>query len=265
MTDTPWHLKNYKESLVSKNRIIPAVERIAMKHKLESTRDTQHLHPSEICKKSWCPRSSWYTIKGYNKEERRFSFQTLNVFEEGHSIHRKWQTWMEEAGILEASEVEIFNEEYRLMGHSDGIIKDKKGRAIVEIKSVGAGTVRYEDYDLWSSTESTDDLWKKIHKPFYSHLRQINLYMYCTGIHDGILLYEWKATQEVKEFHVKFQPSLIEDILSSCKSVIRGLESGIPPMRPVWIEDSTNWACKNCPYKNTCWKEDDDEITADTE
>lgn len=265
MSVTPWHLKNYKESLSSRNRIIPAVEKVAIKQQLESTRDTQHLHPSEICKKSWCPRSSWYTIKGYAKEEKRYSFQTLNVFEEGHSIHRKWQNWMQEAGILESSEVAIYNDEHLLMGHADGIINDKKGKAVVEIKSIGAGTIRYEGYDLWSSTESPDDMWKKIHKPFYSHLRQINLYMYCTGIHVGILLYEWKATQEVKEFHVRYQPSLIEDILFSCKNVIRGLESGIPPMRPSWIENSTNLVCKTCPFKGACWKEDDDKITTGTQ
>jgi CRISPR/Cas system-associated exonuclease Cas4 (RecB family) len=257
MTDTPWHLKNYKETLSSKHRIIPAVEKVAIKQQLESTRDTEHLHPSEICKKSWCPRSSWYTIKGYERVDKRLTFQTLNVFEEGHLIHRKWQSWMKEAGILESAEVPIYDPEHLLMGHADAIINDKKGRALVEIKSVGAGTIRYEDYDLWESCGTPEDAWKKVHKPFYSHLRQLNLYMYCTGIHDGIILYEWKATQEVKEFHVKHQPELIADILSSCKVVIRSLESGIPPMRPSWMEDSSNSVCKYCPYKNVCWKDND--------
>ena len=257
--ETPWHLKNYKQSLTSKYRLIPVAEEQLMREQLESTRDTEHLHPSEICKRDWCNRSSWYTIKGYEKADRSLSFQTLNIFAEGHAIHAKWQKWLTDAGVLEAVEVPILDEEFRLMGHADGIINDSKGRAILEIKSVGAGTIRMEDFELYQSASSPDDMWKKVRKPFNTHLRQVNLYMHCLGIHDAVFLYEWKATQEVKEFSVKFQPELIEDILSGCKNVIRGLESGVPPMRPTWVEDSTSKTCKNCPYKKVCWKEDNNE------
>lgn len=255
--ETPWHLKNYKQALTSRHRLIPVVEEFLMREQLASTRDTQHLHPSEICKRDWCQRASWYTIKGYEKkEERALSFQTLNIFAEGHNIHGKWQAWLYDSGILEAPEVPIFDEEHRIMGHADGIINDSKGRAVLEIKSVGAGTVRMEDFELFQSASSPDEMWKKIRKPFMTHLRQVNLYMYCLGIHDAIVLYEWKATQDVKEFAIKFQPELIEDILAGCRSVIRSLESGIPPMRPAWVEDSTSKTCKQCPYKGVCWKDD---------
>lgn len=257
MTDIPWHLANYKNSLSSTQRILPVVEKFLIKEQIESTRDTAHLHPSEICKRDWCPRSSWYTIKGYPKQDEKLTFQKLLIFAEGHNIHDKWQTWLSDAGILEQSEVSIVNEEYRILGHADGIIKDKKGRAVLEIKSVGAGTIRMEDYELFKGAETPEAAWKKVRQPFYSHLRQLNLYMYCLGIHDGIFIYEWKATQEVKEFSVKFQPHLIEDILSGCKSVVRGLESGIPPMRPTIAESSSSKICKSCPYVKVCWKEDD--------
>lgn len=264
--ETPWHLKNYKNLITSKGRIVPVVEKELLKEQLNSTRDTLHLHPSEICKKDWCPRSSWYTIKGYDKSEKSLSFQTLNIFAEGHAIHDKWQTWLENAGVLEQREVAIFNEENRLMGHADGIINDSKGRAILEIKSVGIGTIRMENYDLWkkySNKEITiDEAWKQVRQPFPTHLRQLNLYMYCLGIHEGVFIYEWKPNQDVKEFSVKFQPELIESTLSGCNSVIRGLESGIPPMRPAWVEDSTSATCKNCLYKKVCWKDDDTDITS---
>lgn len=257
--DTPWHLKNYKQTLNSKHRLIPVVEEHLMRQQLGSTRDTTHLHPSEICKKDWCPRSSWYTIKGYEKKGESFTFQRLNIFAEGHSIHEKWQNWLTDAGVLDKAEVPIYNEEYRLMGHADGIINDSKGKAILEIKSVGVGTIRMEDYDLFSNSATPDEMWKKVRKPFMTHLRQVNLYMYCLGIHDAVFIYEWKATQEVKEFAVKFQPELIEGILAGCNNVIRSLDSGIPPMRPTWVEDSSSKTCKQCPYKDVCWKEDIDE------
>lgn len=256
MTDTPWYLKNYKNALTSKGRLLPVVEKFLIKEQLESTRDTLHLHPSEICKRDWCPRSSWYTIRGYERQDKPLSFQTLNIFAEGHAIHAKWQTWLTESGVLEKAEVPIYDEEHRIMGHADGIINDAKGKAILEIKSVGAGTIRMEDFELFSNSSTPDEMWKKVRKPFMTHLRQLNLYMYCLGIHEGVFIYEWKATQDVKEFSVKFQPELIEDILTSCRLVVRALESGIPPMRPAWIENSSNKACKSCPYSGVCWKED---------
>jgi len=262
MTDTPWHLQNYKKALTSKGRIVPVAEKYLMQQQLDSTRDTKHLHPSEICKRDWCPRSSWYTIKGYEKVERPLSFQTLNIFEEGHAIHNKWQTWLTNAGVLETVELPIFNDEFMLLGHADGVINDKKGRAILEIKSVGAGTIRVEDPDLFSNSATPDEMWKKVRQPFMTHLRQVNLYMFATDIHEAVFIYEWKATQDVKEFSVKYQPHLIESILSGCKAVIRGLESGIPPMRPSWIEDSSSRVCKSCPYRNVCWKEDDEPSTS---
>ena len=107
--ETPWHLKNYKQSLTSKYRLIPVAEEQLMREQLESTRDTEHLHPSEICKRDWCNRSSWYTIKGYEKADRALSFQTLNIFAEGHAIHAKWQKWLTDAGVLEAVEVTVID------------------------------------------------------------------------------------------------------------------------------------------------------------
>lgn len=260
MTDPiPWHLKTYKQSLTSKYRLIPAVERVLIEEQASSTRDTLHLHPSEICKKDWCHRASWYTINGYAKENESFTFQRLNIFAEGHAIHAKWQDWLHRAKVLEQAEVPIKDEKHRIIGHADGIINDHKGRAILEIKSIGAGTVRMEDYELFESSTNPDDMWKKIRKPFQSHLRQANLYMHCTGINDAVLLYEWKATQEVKEFSVKFQPELIEGILAGCQMVIRSLEQGIPPMRPMWVDSPSHKTCKVCPYKKVCWKDDDDD------
>lgn len=255
----PWHLKNYKNILSSSGRLIPVVERLLIKEQVNSTRDTDHLHPSEICKRDWCPRSSWYTIRGYQKEQESFTFQKLNIFAEGHSIHEKWQNWLTEAGVLEQAEVPIYNDEYLIMGHADGIINDSKGKAVLEIKSVGAGTIRMEDYELLKNAETPDAAWKKVRQPFPSHLRQLNLYMFCLNIHDGVVIYEWKATQEVKEFSVRYQPELIEDILSGCKSVIRSLESGIPPMRPTLAESSHSRVCKYCPHAKVCWKDDYDE------
>lgn len=282
----PWNLKDFKNSLISRGRLIPLIENLLIRKRAESTRDTEHIHPSDISKKNWCPRSTWYQIKGYTKEES-YNFQRMNVFAEGHAIHAKWQNWINELGILYGTwkcsntscshkwvatspkncpscnalqplyiEIPLHNDEHLILGHADGCVDDGKNpKYLIEIKSVGVGTIRYENAELVKD-KTPEAAWKAIRVPFASHVRQSLLYMYCTGIHEMLIIYEWKATQETKEFTLKYQPELIEPLLIGCKSVIKGLSSGIPPMRPPLASSSSCYFCKSCPYNKVCWKND---------
>jgi CRISPR/Cas system-associated exonuclease Cas4 (RecB family) len=185
------------------------------------------------------------------------TFQKLNVFKMGHDIHDKWQKWMDDAGILEQAEVPLFSEEYHITGHADGIIKDSNGRAVVEIKSIGAGTIRMEDptlHGLVNTKEITiDEAWNRIRKPFATHLRQLYLYMHILGIEKGVVLYEWKANQAVKEFQVSYQPEPVQDILDNCIKVKEAVSKNEVTPRPEWATE-THRVCKKCPYFNTCWQ-----------
>ena len=290
MPNENWHLEEFKKSLTSKGTLIPLVQEHLLRSKLEANkkRDTLHLHPSEVSKRNWCPRSSWFTIKGYEGIPEKLGFQRLNVFAEGHAIHEKWQNWLYEIGVLygkwscqacshswddlspkscpvcqstlrpEYREVPVENERYRILGHADGQVQTEKDTFLIEIKSVGVGTVRYENYDLFKECEGKpDDMWRKIRQPFPSHVRQAMLYMYCTGVHKMVFIYEWKPTQDVKEFVVQFQQELVDPILKSCDLVLKGLESGLPPMRPAWVTGPEDTICKTCQHKKTCWRDNE--------
>lgn len=285
----------YKKLLTMDGRILPTVAMQILKDRdaKESTRDTDHIHPSDLAKRDWCPRANWYTIKKHPKDPEDFSFQRLNVFAEGHYIHAKWQDWLNNAGVLEGlwqcksdicnhkweavspekcpscgtpkpiyREVPISNEEHHILGHADGIVNDKKGRTLIEIKSIGMGTLRFEAIDLYKQYQkgelTLDGMWKKVRQPFPSHIKQGLLYMYCTGIHQMTFLYEWKPTQEVKEFVVGFTPELVQPMLDNCKRLMTALEGDVPPMRPMWAEEPTCNGCKFCPYKKTCWRLEDE-------
>jgi hypothetical protein len=288
MSETPWYLQDYKKSMRSKGRLIPLVETQLMKANKERNlkRDTQHLHPSELSKKDWCGRAAVYKITGAASSEESFAFGRLNVFEEGHAIHHKWQTWLWKAGVLSGSwecrnchhywsalapttcpdcasddlvyrEVPISNDELRIIGHADGEVVDSEGRALIEIKSVGLGTVRFEKptmfADYSNGTLTLDGLWKNIKTPFASHIRQGNLYMHCTGVHTIVFIYEWKPTQEVKEFVLKYNPQVVEPLIENCKSVIQALDEGTVPERPEWAINNKCRGCQYCPYKKVCW------------
>jgi rubrerythrin len=288
MSDTPWNLQDYKKAMRDRGRVIPLVEEVAKAEAAAKNgkRDTKHLHPSELAKKDWCSRAAVYKITGVEGGTDSTAFSTLNIFAEGNAIHEKWQTWLWKAGVLSGdwtcedcrnrwsavapdtcpgcggsrirySEVPIHNDEHRILGHADGTIVDKQGTALIEIKSVGVGTVRFEKPSLFmdysKGVVSLDEMWKAIKTPFASHVRQGNLYMYCTGIHTIVFIYEWKPTQATKEFVVKYNSDIVDPILENCKSVIAHLDASTIPDRPEWAESSSSSGCKFCSYKKECW------------
>lgn len=290
MTGSKSDMHNYKKLLTMDGKLLPtlAIQMLKNQEERDAVRDKDHLHPSEICKRDWCPRASWYSLKKYPKPADSYSFQRLNVFLEGHSIHAKWQKLMWQAGVLEGSwgcktcdhtwwdispktcascssthieykEVSVVNHEHMIIGHADGIFTNKKQRSLIEIKSVGMGTIRFEAPDLFreysSENLSPDKVWSKIRQPFASHIRQGMLYMYCTGIESLIFIYEWKPSQEVKEFSISYMPELVQPILDNCSNVVAALKGDIPVHRPAWAEEPSCFSCKNCPYNSVCWKE----------
>lgn len=294
MGDTSaWYLKNYKDTLTKQGRVLPKVELSLVKKSVErnSHRDTQHLHPSEISKRYWCHRASVYQITDVPKSAESFSFHRLNIFEEGHEIHSKWQHWLWDAGLLcgrfrciscgyswysqapdtcqqcgkgkhflQYREVPLRDDEHRLIGHADGEINDERGKALIEVKSIGIGTVRFEKpslYDDYSNKRiSIDDVWKNIKAPFPSHIRQGQIYMHCRKIDSIVFIYEWKPSQQVKEFEVKAMPEMVQPILDGCKTVMQHLDSGTIPNRPEWATSRSCAGCKMCPYKEVCYAND---------
>lgn len=288
MTDQPWYMKNYKELMKQKGRLLPLVhkELLSETHNKNQMRDTQHLHPSDLSKKDFCPRASWYKITGHEAQPDNYSFSRLNIFEEGNAIHRKWQAWLHKAGVLCGvwkcddcqaiwnakspekcincssqrllyREVPLRDDSYRILGHADGEIEDDKGRALIEIKSVGVGTVRWDHPALYRAYEdktiTLDEMWDNIKRPFASHLRQGHIYMHCRKIDTIIFIYEWKPTQQVKEFEVKFQQEIMAPMLETCRLILDHLESNSVPTRPEWAVNKSCNGCKYCPYREVCW------------
>ena len=293
MTDDAWKVEAMKATIKSKSKLIPMIHPMLLEeydHKSRD-RDTEHFHPSEICKRDWCVRQSAYRMMGYQETnpERPKPFKTLNIFEEGNRIHRKWQGWLRQAGVLRGQwycpecdnvwygeaecpecksllavyqEVPIYDEEHHIIGHADGHLQLEE-EYLLEIKSVGIGTFRYENFPLfnrYAQREITaDQMWNEVNRPFLSHLKQGSLYMHCTGIKKMVFIYEWKASQDIKEFLVSHQPEVVSDTLTTCKAGLREIGKGNIPPRPDWIDTKDHTACKYCTYRSICWSNKDDE------
>lgn len=292
MTDqTPWYLKNYEQQFKAKkeNRLLSKIEAVLVEELAnDSYVPSGNIRPSEMAANEWCPRQTYYRLTEEPvSDQESFSMRRENIFEEGHYIHAKWQNWMWKAGglvgvfrckkcghgwmdksptncpscsstMLAYKEVPLYSEEYRIKARADGEWEDDQGRALVELKSVGLGTIRWDAPLLYAAYEKgevdLDGLWKRIKRPLLAHRKQINLYLWLRKLENAIVIYEWKPTQAVKEFHLTYDEELVLPMLGGAKSVIDALADAIPPKRPEQATGKGCSMCRYCPYKTTCWK-----------
>ena len=90
--------------------------------------------PSQI---GMCIRARYYVREGYPSE--RISAKTERIFNNGTYVHERIQKDLKSCGILLMDEVPVFDDEYLIQGHTDGIItlgNDELG--ILEIKSINS-------------------------------------------------------------------------------------------------------------------------------
>lgn len=286
-------LQRLKDTYRDKGIILPPLSRHVMKSLEAAGPDlTQdYMHPSEMSKSDWCPRHDYYRLLGTPSEkssQRNPSFRMENIFAEGHAIHGKYQRWLWEMGVLSGDwrchncthrwgaqspkecqfcrskdisyiEVPLRHSQYRVEGHADGAVIDLEGyTGLIEIKSIGIRTLAFEAprlYHLYEQGMSADDIWFKINRPFATHLRQGQLYLWMSqpAYSQIVFIYESKFHQQTKEFLVTYNKKLIEPILEDAREVSHALKSGIPPHRPPWAESHASKICTSCPYKRTCW------------
>lgn len=251
-----------------------------------STRRQDIIHPSETSHGDWCPRSTYYRIKTCREAqnpflkppERGVGVQLLNIFDEGHYIHDKWQKRLRDMGDLWGNwscmgcqtvfndqlypghcpycdsiniqylEVPLHFKPFLISGHADGAIPRLK--SLIEIKSVGPGTARIEAPEIYeANTEgqmiNLQSLWKDIKEPFPSHVRQGQLYLALCNLMELdftqiIFIYEAKFNQGAKEFVVKYDPAFSQRILENCMRIAQALEGNEPvPLCPTGT-------CKDC-------------------
>lgn len=258
-----------------------------------STRRQDIIHPSEMAKTGWCPLSTYLRIKACREAENPFlkpkesyGVQLLNIFDEGHYIHDKWQRRLWDMGELwgqwycemcqgtfNATSPEFciashcraekkflkYNEiglraleTFLIAGHADGGVP--KHNALIEIKSVGTGTVRIanpELYKKYSEGQKVDlpGLWKGIEEPFPDHVNQGQLYLAICELmgleFDKIVfLYESKFNQGAKEFVVAYDPKHTDPLFESARRIKRALDGLTDP------PECPHNGCNDCEGKD---------------
>lgn len=250
-----------------------------------STRRQDIIHPSETSKSDWCPLATYSRIRAcreasdpFLKPPESYGVQLLNIFDEGHYIHDKWQKRLRDMGdlwgnwscdfcrtlfrsqlypqtcpycdstLLTYQEVPLRMDTHLISGHADGAIP--RLSALIEIKSVGTGTARIEAPEIFKKNSegqsiNLQGLWRDIIEPFPAHIRQGQLYLalcdYMGLPFDNIIfLYESKFNQGAKEFQIKYDPKISAPIIASAREISNALDGLIdPPKCP-------NGSCKDC-------------------
>jgi CRISPR/Cas system-associated exonuclease Cas4 (RecB family) len=260
-------------------RLLGEVERYILTRPRDTSRRQDVLHPSELVKSDFCPRAAYLRLLGYSFKEDRPNMRLQSIFDEGHAIHAKWQGYLSDMGVLfgmwrtgrlqpmwgisgdmnlhsaKYLEVPLHDDSLRIAGHADGWVKGLGEDFFIEIKSIGTGTIRFEQPALLKSGDLFS-AWREIRRPFPTHVRQGQLYLTLAHrmVEKGLLesapgeivfLYELKADQSVKEFVVAYDPFLAKDALDDAYDIVAAIDALVEP--DCRFPDS----CKSCALVET--------------
>lgn len=269
-------LRTWLDTGKAPSRLLTPIERHLLARPADD-RPTNVLHPSEIIAADWCHRESYHLLRGSDAKPERLGLRINSIFEEGHLIHAKWQGWLREMGFLYGVwecfncgwsdwavsppwcvactsrrnlhylEVPLFSAKHRIAGHADGWVQGLGEDCLIEIKSIGLGTVRMEAPGLLSKADGDlDKLWGSIHRPFAKHLRQGQIYLALAKLRYGdqapgemVFLYEYKPTQASKEFVVSYNRDVSDPLLEAALDIVWAVKHDTEP--------PCNIAPKGCP------------------
>lgn len=167
------------------------------------------LHASAIIGSygTFCLRQQVLSLFYKMQQGEQIPVKLKRIFEEGNAIHEKWQRMFIRGGYSDYSKLDISQmcEMYDLSFTPDIIctIPDENGEPeelVCEIKSVN--TFQFQKMTSHASAR-----------------KQLQLYMYLTGIHKGFVLCEDKNTQDIKVYYYDFDISEIEEIISRLEQV----------------------------------------------
>lgn len=275
-------LKKFLDVRDKGTRVIGSVERYLLSQPSDTSRATDVIHPSEMAKADWCHRAQYHMLQGREAPPSKYktSMKQILTFAEGHRIHARWQGWIGNMGNLygvwwcdncgfrswgtgplcpscndervEYCEVPLEYEPLRIKGHADGWLKGFGADLLMEIKSVGEGTFRWEAPDLcYKHDGDIKKMWAALDAPFYTHIMQVQIYLKLIelmGLKDApqeaVFIYENKATQEVKEFIVHKSGFGIDPLFDAAAAIVAAVDNGTPP--PCNIDPVAG--CYKCNY-----------------
>ena len=273
-------LKAFLNTSKRETRLMGALERHVLSKPFDN-RDMSYIHPSDIIKEDWCALAQYHAVTGnYTETRDKTTARLASIFAEGHTIHAKWQDWFKEMGVLygkwedstgtswavskdihksvQYKEVPLRSDKHMMRGHADGWIKGLGDDCLIEIKSIGSGTLRFEaPAILQQANGDIEQAWKQVKTPFRMHQLQGQVYLHLCHlmVEEGLLevapkeivfIYELKANQDYKEFVVQYNPEFTQEIFDKALDVAWAVDNNRPPVCSI----NAIKGCERCaPFK----------------
>lgn len=204
------------------------------------------LHASALIKgdKDFCLRQQVLSLMYRQLQGEQLPVGLMKIFEEGNAIHEKWQRLFIRGGYSKASDLDVtqFNKKYRISFTPDIICRIPEfydGKMIGELKSVNTHQFR-----------------KMARHP--SAWKQLQWYMYLSGIHKGFVLSEDKNTQETKIEIYDYDVNVVSQFIDRAEEIKfrykKAMKEHKMVKRPVDATSPDCKRCKQCALVNACWK-----------
>ena len=202
------------------------------------------LHPSTI---GMCERRIVFDMIMVPKDEP--SDQLMEIFDNGHAMHEKYQRKFREMGILVKEEMPI--EKGNITGHVDAHVR------IYTFLSPGGDDMLIE---LKSAAEYSFKWMKEKNTPKAEHRAQLQFYMHLSGVHKGIIFVENKDNQDRWEYQMEYDPEHGQRLEAKANRCIENAKQRKLPPIPKGYTPSC-YKCSLCDYNFYChagnYKKDD--------
>lgn len=190
-----------------------------------------------------CPRYWYYAFTGAEFIEQTTA-QGLANMQNGSAAHDRIQKVIGGLQRETEFEVEVAYEDPPIRGFVDALI-DWDGETV-------AGEIKTAKEEIYAIRQSSM-------KPSSNHLLQLLIYMKILKLSQGVFIYENKNNQElclipirVSERYIK----IIDELFEWLREVRAAYESKQLPNR---VATKSTPMCKNCPVRNTCWENKQDD------
>lgn len=194
------------------------------------------IHPSSLmgCARTFCYKfldapvsRSWGGITELSRTER--------IFSNGDYFHLRMQVLMVRMGLCNVRDIEVGFSQGDEEGTADAIIRLDGVKGVVDFKSAN-------EYAFNAVRESSPD---------YKYEMQLRIYMEKFGVKFGIILYENKNTQHMKEV-VLLRNKMKEDELRDRRDYLRHYIRRWK-LAPREGKTKTTIPCSRCDYRALCY------------
>lgn len=207
------------------------------------------LHASALIKgeKDFCIREQVLALMYKQLQGEQLSVDLLRIFEEGNAIHEKWQRLFIRAGYSEPHELDLTrtNKKYRINYTPDIICRIPEfyeEDMVGELKSVNT-------FQFKKMVENN--------KPHPSAGKQLQWYMYLTGLKKGFVLSEDKNTQAFKIEVYDFDFNIVAPFIERAEQIKYHYKefnkNGKMVSRPSDANSPACKRCSKCAMRDACW------------